>query len=146
MPMQPSPSADTSSWLGPRVRFFISVVLPQDPPVLAWVRRLHVELVAGQLEKARQVLADEAPDERTFDVISEGPSAGVDLVAAERGLVPALRVLHGAGRRPRLLVPVHDLDRHAAFACEDEHPAAIRLVELPVRAFLFQRDEPPRSG
>ena len=107
--MQPSPSAETSSVLLPSVRVFICfsplpkserailVVLPSDSPVLVGVRWLHDQLTTGQLEQARQVLADEAPDQRTFDVKRELAGSFVDFVSAERGLVPALRVLH----RPR---------------------------------------------
>src|SRR5437867_8274046 len=137
--MQPSPSAETSRLL-PSVRVFIasllyakveraiSVVLPSDPPVFVGARRLHDHLSAGQLEEAHQVLADEAPDQRTLDVERELARAFVDLVSAERGLVSALRVLHRPRGRPCLGISVHDLDRHAALAREDEQPRAVRAV------------------
>jgi glycine/D-amino acid oxidase-like deaminating enzyme len=101
--MQPSPMAETSSLLLPSVRVFIasllypeperaiSVMLPSDAPVFVGARRPHDQLSAGQLEQAGQILADEAPDQGTLDVKRELARAFVDLVSAERGLVPALR-------------------------------------------------------
>src|SRR6266571_5764212 len=121
------------------------VMLPSNTPVFIGVRRLHDQLLAGQLEQARQVLAYEAPDQCALDVIGEGVSARVDLISAERGLVSALRLLHRPGGRPCLRVSIHDLDRHAAFAREDEHPAAVRPVDLPGSASLFEPDQPPCS-
>jgi len=73
----------------------------------------------------------------------EGPGALVDLVRAERPLVPTLRVLHRPSTRRRLGVPVHDLHRHVALAREDEQPGAVREVERPVGAGLLERGEAP---
>src|SRR5260221_4143368 len=152
--MQPSPMAEASSPLPPSVRVFIasllypkveraiSVVLPRDPPVFVGARRLHDQLSARQLEQARQVLADEAPDQRTLDVKRELARGFVDLVSAERGLVPGLRILHRPRGRPCLRISVHDLDRHAALAREDEQPRAVRAVNCTVSTLLFEPDEP----
>src|SRR6478736_6224579 len=120
-----------------------SVVLPDDSPVLAGVRRLHGQLSAGQLEEAREVLADQAPDQSALDPIRELSRAGVDLVTAERRLVSALRILQRPAGRSRLWVPIHDLDRQAAFAGEDEHAGAVRVVDGSVRTWLVVRHQPP---
>src|SRR5260221_14178238 len=149
--MQPSPMAETSSLLFPSVRVFTcfsplpkrpsgrsSVVLPSDSPVLVRVRRLHDQLSSGQLEQARQVLAHEAPDQGTFDVKRELARAFVNVVPAEGGLVPTLRVLHRPRGSSCLLVSVHDLDGHAALGREDEESGAVRAVNGSICALLFE--------
>src|SRR6266571_9304193 len=157
--MQPSPTAETSRWLSPSARVFIvshlyteraisrrrSVMLPSNSPVFIGARRPHDQLRARQLEPARQVLAYEAPDQCALDVIREAVSAFVDLVSAERGLVSALRVLHRPRGRSCLLVSIHDLDRHAPFAREDEHPGTVGSVNVSVGIFLFEPGQPPGS-
>ena len=119
-------------------------MLPSNSPVFIRASRLHDELFARELERARQVFADKGPHERAFNMEGKGVSV-VDLVRAKRGLVPALRILLRPSRSLCLRVAFHHLDRHVAVAGEDKQPCRVGLVNLPVCALLFERGQPPCS-
>jgi len=120
-------------------------MLPGNSPVFIRTRRLHDELFARQLEHARQVFADKGSQQCTFDVIGKSVSAVVDRIRAKGSLVAALRILLRGSWGLCLRVAFHHLDRHVAVAGEDKQPSRVGLVNLPVCALLFERDEPPCS-
>src|SRR5208283_5392971 len=153
--MQPSPRAVTSRLLFPSLRFCIVshplhkvmramtcggglVMLPSNSPVFLRVSRLHDELIAGQLECARQVFTDKGPHQCALNVEGEGVSAFVDLIGAKGSLVAALRVLHRRSAGPWLRVPIHHLDRRVAVARVDKQPGTVSPVNPPVCTFLLE--------
>src|SRR3954467_7664443 len=102
MPMQPRPIAETSRPFFPIVRFVIvdascevacSLPFPRNPPMFVGAGRLDDQLIAGELVQTLQVLPDQTANQRAFDMERPGLRAFVDVVAAIRGFVSALRVL-----------------------------------------------------
>src|SRR5262245_52678065 len=146
--------ADTSRLLFPSLRFCMIllrcirggglVMLPSHSPMFIWVRRLHDQLLAGELELARKV-PDEAPYHCPLDMKREGVSVFVDLIGAKRSLVPALHILHRPSLASCLRVAIHDLDRHVALAREDKQPRTVGTVNFPICIRLFEPGQPPRS-
>ena len=156
--MQPSPMAETSSPRLPSLRVFIasllypkveralSVVLPRDPPVFLGVRRLHDQLSAGQLEEARQVLADQAPDQRTLDVKREG---GASVRRSRIGQTwprsPPWAYCTGPEDAPACGFRYMTWTDMRPSRVKTSMPRAVRAVNGTVCSLLLEPEEPPGS-
>ena len=102
-------------------------MFPGDFPVFLRANRLHDELIARELEGARQVFADQRPHQCAFNMEGEGVSALIDFVHTKSGFIAALRVLLRSRRSLWRRVALHDLNRRVAVAREDNIPVESAL-------------------
>ncbi len=65
-------------------------MFPGNFPVFLRASRFHDELIARELERARQVLADQGAHQCTLDVKSERVSCLIDFIGSKSGFVPAV--------------------------------------------------------
>ncbi len=118
-------------------------MFPSDSPMFRFIRRLHDELVAGKLEEALQIFADQGANQGALDVIGEDVCVLVDLISTERCFVSTLRVLHWSKSVLCLWIPIHHLDGHVAIAGVSKESRTIAPMIFAVSAWFFEPCQSP---